>query len=83
MAYCDTLCMNNDFLGIGKSTSVARATVPRELLHAAKSPCINIECHTSVPGRGIISDRIYRFRTSFFILYPFVQYVGSRFAAGL
>ena len=91
MAYCDTPCMSNDFLGIWKFTSVARAEVslfqkgrvPRELLHAAQSPCINIERHISVPGRSMMSDGIYRFLTSFSVVYRFVQYFGSSFAAGL
>ena len=73
MAHCDTPCMNNDFLEIWKFTSVVRAKVsvfkrrrvPREFLHAAKSPCINIECHISVPGRSVMSDGKYRFLTSF------------------
>ena len=91
MAYCDTPCMSNDFLGIWKFTSVARAEVPvfkkkrvpRELLHAAKSPCINIDRHRSVPGRSMMSDGIYRFLTSFSVLYLFVQYGGSNLAVGL
>ena len=87
MAYCDALCMNNEFLEIWLFTSVARANisvfkqrmVPRELLHAAKSSCIIMKCQLSVPGWSVMSDGIYHFLTSFSVL----QHVGNRFVAGL